>query len=133
MKLQFKVQEYQTAAVHAVVDCFRAVHRQPFADKRSETDAAPERAGRIVIEAGATFCAPPNGVNYPQRGKHASRNVGWRARADVRPGAAGSGVFQLRDEFFQAFRLRADLLHGFRGPAHGVAGGLGKALDFGKQ
>lgn len=32
MKLQFKVQEYQTAAVDAVVDCFRAVHRQPFAD-----------------------------------------------------------------------------------------------------
>lgn len=32
MKLQFKVQEYQTAAVEAVVDCFRAVHRQPYAD-----------------------------------------------------------------------------------------------------
>ena len=32
MKLQFKVQAYQTAAVEAVVDCFRAVHRQPFAD-----------------------------------------------------------------------------------------------------
>lgn len=32
MKLQFKVQEYQTAAVDAVVDCFRAVHRQPYAD-----------------------------------------------------------------------------------------------------
>ncbi|MFI8592115.1 restriction endonuclease [Dietzia maris] len=32
MKLQFKVQEHQTAAVEAVVDCFRAVHRQPFAD-----------------------------------------------------------------------------------------------------
>lgn len=32
MKLQFKVQGYQTAAVDAVVDCFRAVHRQPFAD-----------------------------------------------------------------------------------------------------
>src|SRR5919112_1863707 len=32
MKLQFKVQQYQTAAVEAVVDCFRAVHRQPFAD-----------------------------------------------------------------------------------------------------
>ncbi|MCD1269886.1 DEAD/DEAH box helicase family protein [Microbacterium sp. MEC084] len=32
MKLQFKVQEYQTAVVDAVVDCFRAVHRQPFAD-----------------------------------------------------------------------------------------------------
>lgn len=32
MKLQFKVQDYQTAAVDAVVDCFGAVHRQPFAD-----------------------------------------------------------------------------------------------------
>lgn len=32
MKLQFKIQEYQTTAVDAVVDCFRAVHRQPFAD-----------------------------------------------------------------------------------------------------
>lgn len=32
MKLQFKVQEYQTAAVDAVVDCFGAMHRQPFAD-----------------------------------------------------------------------------------------------------
>ena len=32
MKLHFKVQAYQTEAVDAVVDCFRAVHRQPFAD-----------------------------------------------------------------------------------------------------
>jgi type III restriction enzyme len=32
VKLQFKVQGYQTAAVNAVVDCFRAVYRQPFAD-----------------------------------------------------------------------------------------------------
>lgn len=32
MKFQFKVQAYQTAAVEAVVDCFRASHRQPFAD-----------------------------------------------------------------------------------------------------
>lgn len=32
MKLHFKVQDYQTAAVDAVVDCFRAVHRQPFVD-----------------------------------------------------------------------------------------------------
>lgn len=32
MKLHFKVQEYQTAAVNSVVDSFRAVHRQPFAD-----------------------------------------------------------------------------------------------------
>lgn len=32
MKLQFKIQGYQTEAVNAVVDSFRAVHRQPFAD-----------------------------------------------------------------------------------------------------
>ncbi|MGR0221332.1 restriction endonuclease [Agromyces sp. ZXT2-6] len=32
MKLHFKVQDYQTAAVDAVVDCFRVKHRQPFAD-----------------------------------------------------------------------------------------------------
>lgn len=32
MKLQFKVQPYQTVAVEAVLDVFGAVHRQPFVD-----------------------------------------------------------------------------------------------------
>jgi len=46
MKLQFKVQEYQTAAVHAVVDCFRAVHRQPFADNITYKIDPGRTAGR---------------------------------------------------------------------------------------
>lgn len=46
MKLQFKVQEYQTAAVNAVVDCFRVVHRQPFADNITYKIDPGRTAGR---------------------------------------------------------------------------------------
>lgn len=46
MKLHFKVQDYQTAAVDAVVDCFRAVHRQPFADNITYKIDPGRTAGR---------------------------------------------------------------------------------------
>lgn len=47
MKLQFKVHEYQTGAVDAVVDCFRAVHRQPFADNITYKIDPGRTAGRV--------------------------------------------------------------------------------------
>lgn len=58
MKLKFKVQEYQTAAVKSVVDCFRAIHRQPFADGiRYKID--PGKAGAIPIpDANARVALP---------------------------------------------------------------------------
>ncbi len=46
MKLKFKVQDYQTAAVNAVVDCFRAIHRQPFADNITYKIDPGRTAGR---------------------------------------------------------------------------------------
>lgn len=46
MKLQFKVQGYQTEAVDAVVDSFRAVHRQPFADNITYRIDPGRTAGR---------------------------------------------------------------------------------------
>lgn len=55
MKLQFKVQEYQTAAVDAVVDCFRAVHRQPFADNityKIDPGRTTGRRGQPELEHG---------------------------------------------------------------------------------
>lgn len=62
MKLQFKVQEYQTAAVEAVVDCFRAIHRQPFADNITYR-IDPGRAARSAQEQFA-LGEPANGPGY---------------------------------------------------------------------
>ncbi|WP_114202001.1 type III restriction-modification system endonuclease [Janibacter anophelis] len=62
MKLQFKVQEYQTAAVGAVVDCFRAVHRQPFADNITYK-IDPGRAARSA-QAQLALGEPSNGTGY---------------------------------------------------------------------
>lgn len=62
MKLRFKVQEYQTAAVEAVVDCFRAVHRQPFADNITYK-IDPGRAARSA-QAQLTLGEHANGTGY---------------------------------------------------------------------
>lgn len=62
MKLQFKVQEYQTAAVEAVVDCFRAAHRQPFADNITYK-IDPGRAARSA-QAQLALGEPANGTGY---------------------------------------------------------------------
>lgn len=60
MKLQFKVHEYQTAAVEAVVDCFRAAHRQPFADNITYK-IDPGRAARSA-QAQLALGEPANGT-----------------------------------------------------------------------
>lgn len=66
MKLQFKVQEYQTAAVEAVVDCFRAVHRQPFADNITYK-IDPGRIPRAV-QPELGFEAPSDQTGYGNSG-----------------------------------------------------------------
>lgn len=50
MKLQFKVQPYQTDAMNAVVDSFRAVHRQPYADNITYRVDPGRTAGRQAHE-----------------------------------------------------------------------------------
>ena len=64
MKLQFKVQEYQTAAVDAVVECFRAVHRQPFADNvtyKIDPGRTTGRRGQPELDHGVDDAAAQTG------------------------------------------------------------------------
>ncbi|WP_427869871.1 DEAD/DEAH box helicase family protein [Leucobacter luti] len=64
MKLHFKVQDYQTAAVEAVVDCFRAVHRQLFADNityKIDPGRTTGRRGLAELEHGVDEAAALTG------------------------------------------------------------------------
>ena len=54
MKLQFKVQGYQTAAVDAVTDVFGALHRQPFVDGIKYKIDPGKSASALPADAGTT-------------------------------------------------------------------------------